>query len=518
MNEFKSGEILTAKRLNEWAEAVQPVRSSGDSVTAVRKVGGRAAGDEAYDVPFRVSVYAAADGRVMAEVGPGRVWVGDVCQGGVTKVVEHKTAFFDVFSDPSRQYAEAADELPSESSEGSGVKVWLTARYTMREQRIKMDWATGLGVHSYERFKVWSGGEPTWRVVCGDDPGDCERAWLLAVVHADDDEPVTQLTWGDLDLGELRGVMTVQGRALQATTDDFGLGGSGLDVLARGSASYDWGGGVRGTLSGGVDAVGRVEFFLGMPEDHTYSGGGGDDFGTDDPGSGGGGGGGGGGGSGSGGGGGGGGGGADDLKCKYGYMGGAGIESVTYEDGEWVVKVSASALLDALAGTEVNCTVTFSAGGAVQGEFASVEMGLGDTSAAGGSTAVSGSAALVFHGTNDVDASKKKDVKSVKIQCSPVWDAEQEWRIDGDTKAVSSQYVKVRRQASGMDFIGVTCEEFYEISIDLARFKQAAVNTWRRHLSSVSVKASDESTSEGDTVTGELSGSLQGMTAAFTLS
>lgn len=514
MKEFESGEILTAARLNEWAEEVTPGISGGEVSARTVRAGGRAAGDEAYDVPFRVSVYADEAGRVMAEVGPGRVWLGTVRRGEPFEDREFKEAFFDVFSDPARQYAEASDELPAETAEGSGVKVWLTAHYKTREQRVRVSWAAGIGVHSYERVNVWNGEEPTWRVVCGEDPGDCERAWLLAVVHADDEEPVTQLTWGDLELGELRGVLTSQGRALQASAEDFGWGGNGLSVLASGEAHYDFGGGVHGTFSGGVDSLGRVEFFLGPPEEHDYGGGSGDDFGTADNG----------GGGGGGGGSGGGGDGDDDdgppdpNKSTYGYVGGEGIDSVTYNAGVWTVKVSARALIEALAGTEVGGSVTFKAGGTVQGSEAVVEMGLGATSAAAGRDAVDGSAELVFHGTNDVDASKKKDVRSMKIRCSPTWDAEQEWHISGEEKAVGSQYVRVRRLTSGLDFMGVECEEFYEISIDLERFKQAAVNTWRRHLSSITLSDRDVSKSEGDTVTGALSGTVRSMTAAFKLS
>lgn len=357
------------------------------------------------------------------------------------------------------------------------------------------------------------------------------RVWPLAIYTPGHEQPVNQLQWGDLSACECRGLVdswgavvwpAERGEAAAWGTDGHG---SGMATLAEADFSTPRET-ITGPLMGCIDTDGAVEFYLGVheappwpgpeppvdPEDPTL-----EDLEDDDDG-----------------GGGGGGGDGDDgddeeetgpdqkIAVKIGYEAGDGFRSCTLVRRAggyfWKLVLDPDFVRAAVQGLPVPAQLTFAANGSQVGVKATVEMGLGSTAATAGGTAATGTAQLVFHGTNAVDASTKTRTHRFNYSVSLALEVpEKTWYLSPRTASSAGSWVK-KTQSNGASNFNVRASEWWTWSVDSEKFRQAAVNQMKIELAKRTLSDSDSSTSADSTVTGTLSGTPLAIRAEATLS
>lgn len=400
--------------------------------------------------------------------------------------------------------------------------VWLHADYSLSVQEDPQPQVHNMGLRTVPPRPE----EVAWSLSFGMDAGGVHsRSWRLAYYNARDTQPLTQLMWGTLSLGEVVAVMDAQGVPLlpRAQSDDS-WGSCASAVLLQKTVTNAAGGVTDLKLRGGMDDSGAIEFFLGpwiestnyiwdspgsLPTPDEWEGEPDDDYEPWVPG-----------------GGGGSGGGDDDdddvVFVPNGYVAGSGIAScqlMRNGSGQWAwrVELDGAALVDLLAGMSSKVTVSFKASGSQDGVYATVKMGLGTCSISGEGGAVTGSAEVVFEGTVG-DASKTSDTKSARVTMSPRWTPEQQvWTIPASMVATSGKFVRVD-PADSADSSDVRALRWYRISVDVSSLKQVAQSQAHKALTQRSVSGSDSASSEDSTVTATLSGTMDDMVFNLTLS
>ncbi len=381
--------------------------------------------------------------------------------------------------------------------------------------------------------------EPTLRVTV--EPADgALRVWPLAVWDPEHEQPLTQLQWGTLSALELRVLVDSSGQVV-IPADSSGQeawGGEGheqdMAIMDEINAAGLVGETFTGKLYASIAADGAMELYLGS-RDFVIEGGGdsgGDSGGRvhigvtdviiedegdittdpwdyppepdepepDDP---------------------------DPQPLpgvpppvRYGYVAGEGFESceLMMVNGEemWVLTLNPTYLASICADLECKGTVTFNGSGSTGAWLAAIDMGLGSCSATATGSGVSGSAGLLFHGTNSVNTSKKTETITVTYKCSPQWVQNKRWFLS--TKKLSDAGAYVIMEAGTYDEGFVNARHWYRVRIDKAKFRKHAAAHYRIKMGKVQVSASGESTSGESSVSGELSGSMIGMVATFVFS
>ena len=357
------------------------------------------------------------------------------------------------------------------------------------------------------------------------------RVWPLAIYTPGHEQPVNQLQWGELSACECRGLVDSWGAVVwpaeRSEAAAWGTGGhsSGMATLAEADFSTPRET-ITGPLMGCVDTDGAVEFYLGVHEAPPYAGpqppvdpeeptlededDDGDDGGDDD---------GGGGGDGEG---------DEDLPpdakvaVQIGYEAGDGFSSCTLVRRAggyfWKLELDPDFVRAAVQGLPVPATMTLAANGSQVGVKATVEMGLGSTAATAGGTAATGTAQLVFHGTNAVDASTKTRTHQFNYSVSLALEVpKRTWYLSPRTASSAGSWVKKTRSNGASNF-NVRASEWWTWSVDREKFRQAGINQMKIELANRTLSATDSSTSADSTVTGVLSGTAVAIHAEATLS
>lgn len=534
LDDFETGEVLRADALQGLSDAVAGLSMKLGLVDVAAAGGG---GVVEYDGgvawPWQV-MECEPEGELCLQVAAGEVLVGGDWQrldaegngqGGWRYV---------------RPAAEVLRVEGFDAAAGGVQVVWLVMR---GEVRLRASGGEGY-VERVMQLAELAGVElVAVAAAAGELPagGGVLRMWPLAVWDAGHEQRLTQLQWGELSAVECTGLVDEAGEAVWP--QDRGEAAAwGTEAHAEGMArlcGVDFsteGEDITGELHGCVDADGAAELYLGFTPPEFYEGGesgsdgsgmqpmpGDEDEEEDDDGE-----------TGGGTGGGGGGGGDDEgddetvtpdmkVSVKIGYEAGDGFAScVLVRRGGgyyWKLVLDGEYVAEALMGVDVPGKVTFKANGTQAGtEGRTVEMGLGGVSASAGDGEVSGSAALVFHGTNAVDASKK--TASVKVD--HVMDAvlaapKKVWYLSPRSSSTAGAWVKLTR-STGVSNFDVRATEWWTWSVDRERLRAAARTELQRALAEVSVSGGAVSVSEESTVTGTLSGTALDMVASAILS
>lgn len=358
------------------------------------------------------------------------------------------------------------------------------------------------------------------------------RVWPLAIYTPGHEQPVNQLQWGELSACECRGLVdswgavvwpAERGEAAAWGTDGHG---SGMATLAEADFSTPCET-ITGPLMGCIDTDGAVEFYLGVHEAAPYVGplppvdpeeptledleeegdGGGGDGGGD-------------------------GGDGDDeeetgpdekIAVKIGYEAGDGFRScaLVRKGGAywWKLVLDPDFVRSAVQGVPVPAVMTLAANGSQPGaQGVTVEMGLGTTAASAGGAAATGTAQLVFHGTNTVDASTKTRTHQFNYSISLGLEVpEKTWYLSPRELSTAGRFVKMVRSNGASNF-NVRAAEWWIWHVDQEKFRQAGINQMKIELAKRALSDSDSSTSADSTVTGTLSGTPLAIRAEATLS
>ena len=211
---------------------------------------------------------------------------------------------------------------------------------------------------------------------------------------------------------------------------------------------------------------------------------------------------------------------------KIGYERGTGFKSCSLVRREgayfWKLVLDGAAVSAALRNVTVPGSVTLKANGSQPGTNGRVVyMGLnmdGGNSASANGKKVTGTASLVFHGTNDVNVDLKEVTCEIQFQFELDVDVpDKVWYLSATE--VSSAGSWVRRSASdGVSCFQARAQEWYKFSVNMDALRAAAVNELRGRLTSRRVSDTAVSVSHDSTVTGTLSGTVLNATASAILS
>lgn len=531
LRDWQPGDVVTADDMQALVDAVAMLEGQAalPAVAARPRGGGvRRVGDGPQGWPWQVYEAGGVLRVVRGEVLTGVRFAaqGDGADDGV-----YEYAFLGL---PDGDAAEVVQEFDSAADV---VTVWLelTGGLVLRalswdevlppgDDRRELMSAEELAAASGYFFRGLEGA--TLRVTCRPVEGAL-RVWPLAVVTRGHEQPVNQLLWGELSALECRGLATAEGRPVWPT-DRSGAAAwgtrahaAGMDVLAAVDFSTE-AEVVAGELYGCMDVDGAVELYLGGYEPGgsaaegegeadeeeeeeeedvvppgPYVPPGGDDDDGEGPGG--------------------------VTWVKYGYVAGEGFlgcELVRAADGQlyWVLELDPDFLAGVCAGLEVPVTVTYCAGGTQQGSTATVEMGLGECAASVTGMLLQGTAELVFHGSNDVDASKKSATVKVNYEASPVWRQERKWYLSPKKLHQAGAYVKLEKASNGWQAGGfVEAMAWYRFSVKREEFRKNALACLKKEMAAISVDGETESTSEDSSVRAVLSGTLTAPVYTMTL-
>ena len=212
----------------------------------------------------------------------------------------------------------------------------------------------------------------------------------------------------------------------------------------------------------------------------------------------------------------------EKIAVQIGYEAGEGFSSCTLvrKAGAyyWKLVLNPSYVQSAVKGLEVPATMTLAASGSQVGVQATVEMGLGTTAASAGGTAATGTAQLVFHGTNAVDASTKTRTEQFNYSISLDLEVpERTWYLSPQKMSSAGSWVKLVRSNGASNF-NVRAQVWYKWVVDREALRRAGVNQMKTELGKRRLSDSDSSTSADSTVTGTLSGTPLAIQAETTLS
>ena len=532
LDDFETGEVLRADALQGLSDAVAGLSMKLGLVDVAAAGGG---GVVEYDGgvawPWQV-MECEPEGELCLQVAAGEVLVG----GDWQRYGPEGSA-----QGGWKYEMTAADVLPVSgfSASGGAQVVWLAMT---GEVEVRATGGEGYVERVMQMAVLKDVEMVAVSVPVGEQPAvaGALRVWPLAVWMPEHEQRLTQLQWGELSAVECTGLVDENGEvvwpadraeAVSWGTAEHAAGMARLCAVDFSTPVET----ISGELRGCVDADGALEFYLGCEPAQYYdgpgsSGGGtgesgmeaspedeeeendsddswpdgGDVPGWDDE---------------------------DDepvgpdekVAVRIGYEAGDGFSScelVRRGGGYyWKLVLDGDYVAAALMGVDVPGKVTFKANGTQEGtEGRTVEMGLGGVSASASDGEVSGSAALVFHGTNAVDASKKEaSVKVAHVMDARMAPPKKVWYLSPRSSSSAGAWVNLRR-STGLTSFHVRAAEWWTWSVDVEKLKAAARTELQRALAEVSVSGGAVSVSEDSTVTGTLSGNALDMVASAILS
>ncbi len=202
----------------------------------------------------------------------------------------------------------------------------------------------------------------------------------------------------------------------------------------------------------------------------------------------------------------GGGGGITMPSADVGYEGGTGVTvQLMYDDGDyyWQISIAADAISNALANLSTKGTLTYNADHTFPGANADIEMGISDDGEVNGTTATLG---LVFHGTNNEDASTKTKTYDITYSVSPSFTQALSVQLPVDEELTVSNGVTLRAISEGSSWI--SCKKWYQIDIDASYLKTQLSSTLAVALGKKTLSDSQTSTDNDETLNGTMSGTL----------
>ena len=526
LKDWQQGDTVTAADMQELTDAVSLLENMGRQLPQGSNAGTgvRRECDGPVEWPWQVLACPAAAGMELYVV-PGRVMAGGDQEftnaaGEVVGGFNYVTMTGDVVPVPG---------FDATLTEPQMVYLQLWGEVEVRMVRDAGGWTqAGLQQVLLKNARLELACVPVASSLL-EQPG-LLRVWPLAIYTPGHEQPVNQLQWGELSACECRGLVDSWGAVVwpaergEAAAWGTGEHGSGMATLTEADFSTPRET-ITGPLMGCIDTDGAVEFYLGVheappwtgleppvdPEEPTLEdleeeggGGGGDDDGGDDE---------------------------DDeeapgpderIAVKIGYEAGAGFRSCKLvwrgRGYFWKLELDPDFVRAAVQGLPVPAQLTFTANGSQAGVIATVEMGLGSTAATAGGMAATGTAQLVFHGTNAVDASTKKRTHRFNYSVSLALEVpEKTWYLSPRTASSAGSWVK-KTQRDGASNANVRAKEWWKWSVDREKFRQAAINQMKIELAKRELNDSDSSTSADSTVTGTLSGTPLAIRAKATLS
>ena len=541
MKDWQQGDVVTAADLQELTDAVSLLENMGRQLPQGSNAGAgvRRECDGPVEWPWQVLARPAAAGMELYVV-PGRVLVGGNYE--FTNTDGEVTGGFDYVS-------MAGNVVPvpgfdATQTEPQMVYLQLWGEVEVRQLQYGECWPPAEDEEEAEFNTDLQGQQQVLlknarlELACAPvassllEQAGLLRVWPLAIYTPGHEQPVNQLQWGELSACECRGLVDSWGAVVWPAERGEAAGwgtdghGSGMATLAEADFSTPRET-ITGPLLGCIDTDGAVEFYLGVheaplpdgpeppvdPEEPTLEdeeeeddGGGGDDDG-------------GGGGDGEG---------DEDLPpdakvaVQIGYEAGDGFSSCTLVRRAggyfWKLELDPDFVRAAVQGLPVPATMTLAANGSQVGVKATVEMGLGSTAATAGGTAATGTAQLVFHGTNAVDASTKTRTHRFNYSVSLALEVpKRTWYLSPRQLSTAGSWVKLVRSNGASNF-NVQAQEWWIWHVDRERFRQAGVNQMKIELAKRGLSDSDSSSSADSTVTGTLSGTALAIRAEATLS
>lgn len=528
LRDWQPGDIVTAADMQALADTVAMLEADADTRGGATRGACRRVSDGPQGWPWQVIALHGED-KYELRVLPGKVLAGCRMAGPGAGLGEEVVAYT-YLELPAAEGADVVQDYDA-TKDVATVYLELTGRVTRRYLTLGDMLAAGLmddphgmmtdtGKARKTGHEVVTLEDAALRVTCA--PVDTAlRIWPLAVVSKAHAQPVTQLIWGDLSALECRGIARTDGKPVwpgdrtQAAAWGTKAHANGMDAVAPvefSTAAES----IEGTLRACMDEDGALEFYLG---EYTTSTGGNepdtDDPWEDDPG--------------------------EDVpppgpynppspepgpgitKVQYGYQAGEGFlrcELVRAADDQlyWELELDPEFLARACEAMAVPVTVTYNAGGTQQGSKATVEMGLGDCAASATGMILRGTAQLVFHGTNNVNASKKSATVNVNYTASPVWQQSRKWYLSPKKVHKAGAYVKLEKAKSGWQPGGfVEAQAWYRFSIKKAVFRKNALAYLQKEMAAITVDGEAESTSADSSVRAVLSGNLTAPVYTMTL-
>lgn len=537
LRDWQPGDIVTAADMQALADTVAMLEADADTRGGAERGACRRVSDGPQGWPWQVVALHGED-KYELRVLPGKVLAGCRMTGYGAGLGAEEVAYT-YLELPATEGADVVQDYDA-TKDAATVYLELTGRVVRRYltwgDMGDAGFVNNSGMMTDDERAEKTGHEvvtledATLRVTCA--PVDTAlRIWPLAVVNKAHAQPVTQLTWGDLSALECRGIARTDGKPVwpsdrtQAAAWGTTAHAAGMDVVAPvefSTAAES----IEGTLRACMDEDGALEFYLG--EYTTGSGGdepGGDEPDIDDPGE-------------------------DDpgedeppppspyyppgdddddgggggiTRVQYGYIAGEGFlrcELIRAADDQlyWELELDPGFLASACAALPVPVTVTYKAGGTQQGSKATVEMGLGDCTASATGMMLSGTAQLVFHGTNSVDASKKSATVKVNYTASPAWQQSRKWYLSPKKVHKAGAYVKLEKANNGWQPGGfVEARAWYRFSIKKAVFRKNALAYLKKGMAAITVDGETVSTSADSSVRAVLSGNLTAPVYTMTL-
>ena len=531
LRDWQPGDIVTAADMQALADTVAMLEADADTRGGAERGARRRISDGPQGWPWQVVALHGED-KYELRVLPGKVLAG--CRmtgrGPGLDMADFAYTYLEL---PATEGADVVQDYDA-TKDVATVYLELTGRVTRRYLTLGDMLAAGLmddprgmmtdtGKARKTGHEVVTLEDAALRVTCA--PVDTAlRIWPLAVVNKAHAQPVTQLIWGDLSALECRGIARTDGKPIwpgdrtQAAAWGTKAHANGMDAVApvEFSTAAER---IEGTLRACMDEDGALELYLGQYTPYAGGGAGGgfeeeeeeeeevppgpyepvEPGPGEEPGPGG------------------------ITRVKYGYVAGEGFlrcELVRAADDQlyWELELDPEFLAGACAAMEVPVTVTYNAGGTQQGSKATVEMGLGDCAASATGMILRGTAQLVFHGTNNVDASKKRATVKGNYTASPVWQQSRKWYLSPKKIHKAGAYVKLEKAANGWQPGGfVEAQAWYRFSIKKAVFRKNALAYLQKEMAAITVDGEAESTSADSSVRAVLSGNLTAPVYTMTL-
>lgn len=528
LRDWQPGDIVTAADMQAMADTVAMLESMGHAAGAAPGGRCRQVTDGPQGWPWQVIALRGEDGYDL-RVLPGKVLAG--LQISEKEGLDEGEAAYTYLELPTAEGADVVQDYDA-TKDVATVYLELTGRVARRyltlgeladAGRLGSVELTAAARTLMTENEVVELADTALRVTCV--PVDTAlRTWPLAVVNKAHTQPVTQLIWGELSALECRGIARTDGKPVWPSdrTQSAAWGtrahADGMDAVAPvefSTAAES----IEGTLRACMDEDGALEFYLGEYTTST----GGDEPDTDDPWE-------------------------DDpgedvppppgpynppspgptpgpgiTKVQYGYQAGEGFlrcDLIRAADDQlyWELELDPGFLARVCAALPVPVTVTYKAGGTQQGSKATVEMGLGDCAASATGMMLSGTAQLVFHGTNSVDASKKSATVNVNYTASPAWQQSRKWYLSPKKVHKAGAYVKLEKAKSGWQPGGfVEARAWYRFSVKKAAFRKKALAYLKKEMAAITVDGEAVSTSADSSVRAVLSGNLTAPVYTMTL-
>lgn len=192
------------------------------------------------------------------------------------------------------------------------------------------------------------------------------------------------------------------------------------------------------------------------------------------------------------------------------YVGSDGITVTlkTRGDGDyyWLISIAADTLSTLCANLTTEGELTFNADHTFSGANAPIYMGIGEGTAT--------NLVLVFNGTNDVDASLKSKTYALTHKVTPTWSQPLKATLPIDETLTCLNGIAMTPCAEGSAWINAT--RWYQLTIDSAYLRAQLTATLRQQLAKKPCSDSQTSTSNGETLSGSLTGTALNPTITIT--